>query len=324
MSITQADWSAAVAAIRGANEVVLACHQGPDGDALGSMLAVTLALRALGKEPVASWGSEPFVVPRHYRFLPQLDLLTPPGRVPAKPELMVTFDAGSFDRLGTLEPNARAAASLIVVDHHVSNDRFGTINLIDPKAAASAVIAYELIQLLGVELDRDMAACLYTGVFTDTGGFKYQNTTPAVHAIAGDLISHDIDHAAIARIVYDTHPVGFLKVLGSALDRAELIPDASMIWTYVTQADLASSGIDMEDTDGLIDVIRTADVAEVACVLKQQPEGNYKVSMRAKSVANVGAVCESFGGGGHALAAGFTAEGTDPQSIADAVAAKLR
>jgi len=324
VSITEADWSVAVEAIRGANDVVLACHQGPDGDALGSMLAMTLALRALGRDPVASWGSDPFVVPRHYKFLPRLDLLTPPEQVPAKPQMMITFDAGSFDRLGTLEPNGRAASNLIVVDHHVSNDRFGTMNLIDPKAAASAVIAYELIRRLGVELDRDMAACLYTGLFTDTGGFKYQNTTPAVHAIAGDLIAHDIDHAAIARIVYDTHPVGFLKVLGEALDRAEVIADASMIWTYITQKDLETAGIDIEDTDGLIDVVRTADVAEVACVLKQQPEGTYKVSMRAKSIANVGAVCESFGGGGHALAAGFSSDGTDPRAIAEAVAAKLR
>jgi len=324
VSITETEWSTAVDAINRASRIVLACHQGPDGDALGSMLGVAFALRELGREPVASWGSEPFVTPRHYRFLPGLELLSPPASVPATPELMITFDAGSFDRLGTLEPNGRAARDLIVVDHHVSNDRFGTINLIDGKAAASAVIAYELIGRLGVALNRDMAACLYTGLFTDTGGFKYQNTTPAVHAIAGDLITHDIDHAAIARIVYDTHPVGFLKVLGVALDRAELIPDASMIWTYVTQADLETARIDIEDTDGLIDVVRTADVAEVACVLKQQPEGNYKVSMRAKSVANVGAVAESFGGGGHALAAGFTADGTDPRAIIEAVAAKLR
>jgi bifunctional oligoribonuclease and PAP phosphatase NrnA len=324
MSLSDQDFRRAVDAIDDASEIVLACHQGPDGDALGSMLALAFALRTRGRSAIASWGSDPFVVPKHYSFLPGLDLLSPPSEVPATPELMVTFDCGSFERLGTLEPNGRAAKDLIVVDHHVSNDSFGSINLIDPDVAASAILCYKLIHAMDVELDRDMAACLYTGVFTDTGSFKYRNTTPEVHQIASDLISRDIEHDEIARIVYDTHPVGFLKLLGTALDRVELVPEASMIWTWVTQADLAGCGIGMEDTEALIDVVRTADVAEVACVLKELPEGVYKVSMRAKSVANVGAVCESFGGGGHALAAGFTADSKDPRAIVDAIAAKLR
>jgi phosphoesterase RecJ-like protein len=324
VTIPESSWNAALAAISEAKEIVLACHQGPDGDALGSMLALALALRTQGRPVFASWGSDPFVTPRHYAFMPGLDLLSPPDAVPKAPELMITFDCGSFERLGTLEPNARAAKQLIVVDHHVSNDSFGMINLIDPNVAASAVIAYKLIGRLGVALDRDMAACLYTGILTDTGCFKYRNTTPEVHEIAADLIAHDIAHDEIARIVYDTHPVGFLKLVGVALDRAEIIPEASVIWTWITQEDLKRCGIGMEDTDGLIDIVRTADVTEVACILKEQPDGTYKASMRSKGVANVGAVCESFGGGGHALAAGFTAEGTDPRAIIEAIAAKLR
>ena len=324
MTITREEWSEALAAIDAAREIVLACHQGPDGDALGSMLALQLALRERGVRASASWGSDPFVVPKHYGFLPGLDGLSPPQEVPADPELMVTFDCGSLERLGTLEPNAKAAQQLICVDHHVSNDRFGTINLIDPQIAASAAITYRLIGELGIPLTRDIATCLYTGILTDTGCFKYRNTTPEIHAIAGDLLSYGIAHDEIARIVYDTHPVGFLKVLAVALDRAEIIPDASMIWTWVTRRDLEANGIDPEDTDGVIDSVRTADVAEVACVLKELPEGNYKVSMRAKASADVGALCESFGGGGHALAAGFTAEQKDPRAIASMIAERLR
>lgn len=323
MSITERDWSEACAAIEGAHEVVLACHQGPDGDALGSMLALQLALREREVKAIASWGSDPFVVPKHYAFLPGLDGLSPPEDVPAEPELMVTFDCGSFERLGTLEPNAKAAKALICVDHHASNDRFGTINLIDPDIAASAALTYRLIGRLGIPLTRDIATCLYTGILTDTGCFKYRNTTPEIHEIAGDLLSYGIAHDEIARIVYDTHPVGFLKVLGVALERAEMIPEASMIWTWVTRADLDRAGIEPEDTDALIDAVRTADVAEVACVLKELPDGNYKASMRAKGTANVGALCESFGGGGHALAAGFTAEGKDPRAIAALIAGRL-
>jgi phosphoesterase RecJ-like protein len=210
------------------------------------------------------------------------------------------------------------------VDHHASNERFGTINLIDPKIAASAVLTYRLIQKLGIGLTRDIAACLYTGVLTDTGCFKYQNTTPEIHEIAADLLSYGIAHDEIARIVYDTHPVGYLKVLAIALERAEVVPEASMIWTWITREELERNAVDPEDTDGLIDAVRTADVAEVALVLKELPEGNYKASMRAKSVANVGALCESFGGGGHMLAAGFTAEGKDPRAIAAVIADRLR
>ncbi|HJR19237.1 MAG TPA: bifunctional oligoribonuclease/PAP phosphatase NrnA [Actinomycetota bacterium] len=324
MSISAEDWNAARAAIESASEIVLACHQGPDGDALGSMLALQLALRERGVKAQASWGSDPFVVPKHYTFLPGLDGLSPPEDVPAAPELMVTFDCGSYERLGTLEPNAKASHALVCVDHHATNERFGTINLIDPKIAASAALTYKLILKLGIPLNRDIAICLYTGILTDTGCFKYSNTTPEIHAIAGDLLGYDIPHDEIARIVYDTHPVGFLKVLALALDRAEVIPDASMIWTWVTREDLERNGIDPEDTDGLIDAVRTADVAEVAAVLKELPDGNYKVSMRAKSTADVGALCESFGGGGHALAAGYTADGKDPRAIAETIAERLR
>ena len=324
MSITSNDWREALAAIDDAEQIVLACHQGPDGDALGSMLALALALRKRGRGVVASWGSDPFVVPRHYAFLPGLDLLSPPTNAPAAPELMVTFDCGSIERLGTLEANGRAAKQLVVIDHHVSNDSFGTINLIDPNVAASAVVTYKLIGEMGIPLDRDIAVCLYTGILTDTGSFKYRNTTPEIHHIAADLISYGIAHDDIARLVYDTHPVGFLKVLAVGLERAEVVEDASMIWTWMTQADLERTGVEMEDTEALIDVIRTADVAEVACVLKELRDGTYKVSMRSKGGVDVGAICSSFGGGGHAFAAGFTAEREDPRVTVEAIAAKLR
>jgi phosphoesterase RecJ-like protein len=323
MSIDETSWEEALRVLRAPGRVVLACHLGPDGDALGSMLALGLALRAAGREVIASWGSDPFVVPKQYGFLPGLDLATTPDRVPPAPDLMATFDAGSFARLGTLEPNARAARSLVVVDHHASNDSFGTVNLIDPDAAASAVLVYELLGRLGAPLDRDIAACLYTGIVTDTGRFQYRNTTPRIHEIAADLLSYDIAHDTIARLVYDTHPVGYLKVVAAALDRAEVIPDAGMIWTWITQADLAAAGIDLEDTEALIDVVRTAETAEVACVLKENPQGRFKVSMRSKGAVDVGAVCEAFGGGGHRLAAGFTSADGDPRGIVEAIAARL-
>lgn len=322
MTIPEAAWDAAVAAINRAERPVLACHLGPDGDALGSMLALALALDGRGRKVTASW-SEPFDVPKQYAFLPGLHLLSPPADVPAAPDVMVTFDAGSLERLGTLEPHARASGTLVVVDHHRSNDQFGTVNLIDPDAAASAVIVYELLRRLGIGPDASIAACLYAGLVTDTGRFQYRNTTPEVLRIAADLIGYGIEHDAIARRIYDTHPVGYLRVLAVALDRLELIPEASMVWTWIDRRDLETAGIGLDDTEALIDVVRTAETADVACVIKENPDGALKVSMRSKGGADVGAVCEALGGGGHALAAGFTANGSDPRAIARDLAARL-
>jgi bifunctional oligoribonuclease and PAP phosphatase NrnA len=308
--------------IDAASEATLACHVGPDGDALGSMLALGLGLRKTGRRVVASWGSEPFSPPKAYAFLPGQDMLVPPGDVPAEPSLMATFDAGSFDRLGTLEPNARKAQTLLVVDHHASNAKFGTMNLVDPDAAASGVLVHRLLQELDIPLDEGIAANLYTAILTDTGCFKYRNTTPAVHRIAEDLLQFDIHHDDIARIVYDTHPFGFLKLAAVALDRAEILRDASMIWTWISREDLDRFGIELEDTEALIDILRTAEEAEVACVMKQGPDGLYKASLRSKGNANVGAIAEALGGGGHAFAAGFTA-GTDPRAAVDSIAQRL-
>ena len=137
---SEADWSAALSVLDGADEVALACHVGPDGDALGSMLALAIGLRRLGKRTIASWGSRPFRVPPQYAYLPVDGMLTDPDEFPEAPALMVTFDTGSAERLGTLEPAAAKAGTLVVVDHHASNTAYGDVNLLDPGAAASAVL----------------------------------------------------------------------------------------------------------------------------------------------------------------------------------------
>lgn len=308
MTVAEEVWAEAVATLDAAGDVALACHLGPDGDALGSLLALALGLRSLGKNVVASWGSDPFRVPPQYAFLPALGLLSPPESFPAAPGLLVTFDTGSVDRLGSLAPAVDAAGAVIVVDHHASNTAYGSINVIDPAAAASVVLVEELLCRLGVEIDADIAACLYTGLTTDTGSFKYQATTPEVHALAGRLIATGIDHAAIAREVWDTNRFAYVKLLGVLLDRAVLEPERGLVWSWSTQADFASFGVGMEDIEGAIDVLRTTVEAEVAVILKETPDGKYAVSMRAKGSTDVGAICVALGGGGHRFAAGFTSD----------------
>src|SRR5437588_7572031 len=157
----------AAAVIEQSPLVALACHVTPDGDALGSMLAMHLLCRSQSKASVASF-PEPFVVAPHYTYLPGLDLVTKPVDFPSAPEVMVTFDCGSLGRLGELAASAEAADRLVVVDHHATNDRYGSVNLVDPDAAASAVLVYRLVRRLGWPLTREAAICLYTGIVTDT------------------------------------------------------------------------------------------------------------------------------------------------------------
>lgn len=311
-AITADEWKRAVASIEDASTVCLACHVGPDGDALGSMLAVAQALRALGRPVMASFG-DAFVIPRILRFLPGLDLLTHPADYPPEPEVMLTFDAASRDRLGSLAPNAGKARELIVLDHHPSNTGFGTTHLVDPSAPATAAIAERLIDRLGVPLTRDIALGLYVGLVTDTGSFKHPVTTPEAHAFAGRLLATGIRPERVAREVWDRAPFGYLPVLSAALARATLDPEAAgglgMVWTTVTRADRIAYGLPYDLVEGVIDVVRRTDEAEIAVVFKEDDEGTWQVSTRSKGRVDVGIACVALGGGGHPGAAGFTLHG---------------
>lgn len=310
MTPSDADWDAAVRLLAGADEVVLACHVAPDGDALGSMLALGIALREAGTRVTASWGEQPVEVPPAYAELPGLDLLVPADVVPAAPPVMVTLDTGSLDRLGLLADAAKSAGALLVVDHHTSNTGFGTHLLVDDTAPATAVIVDELVRRLGVPLSADIAAPLYAGVSTDTGSFRYAGTRPETHEMAARLLATGIRHDAIARAVYDTAPFGYVRVLGAACSRAVLDREAvgglGLVSTSITVADRQAAGVTMPQVEGVIDAIRVAEEAEVAVVLKCDDDGTIKVSTRSKGRVDVGAVCTDLGGGGHRFAAGYT------------------
>ncbi|HEX6595444.1 MAG TPA: DHH family phosphoesterase [Acidimicrobiales bacterium] len=300
--------------IASAPVLALACHHTPDGDALGSMLALAILATEHGKEVVASW-PEPFPVAPHYEFLPGLDLATKPHDFPPAPDVMVTFDCGSIGRLAELGHPARSARELIVIDHHVSNDGYGTINVIDPDAAASAVVVRRLVQLLGWDLNRDAAMCLYTGVVCDTGRFQYDNTTPEVFALAQELSGFQLPIGEITRKLFEEHRLAYLKLAAEAIDRAEYDPDRRFVATWVLADDLARHGVLMEETEGLIDLVRRTSEADVSAVLKETPEGT-KVSLRAVNDYDVSKLAVDFGGGGHRAAAGFLSEESVPEVLA--------
>ena len=301
------DLDRAARIISDAPTIALACHVNPDGDALGSTLALHHTLRAAGIRSVASF-SEPFVVAPHYRDLPGLDLLSPPEQFPRDPAVMVTFDCGSLARLGDLERAAKAARELIVVDHHVSNQRYGSINVIDPDAAASGVLVRRLIACLGLPLNRDAAVCLYAALVCDTGRFQYESTTSDVFELARELSCFDIPIPELSRTLFEEHRFAYLQLLAQVLNEAHLIADKRFVWTKVSQEDLARHGVTFEEVEGLIDVVRRTREAEVACVLKEAPDRTWRVSLRSLGSVDVRLIAEQQGGGGHRFAAGFTSD----------------
>ena len=340
MTVAETAWERAVALVSGAREVALACHVDPDGDALGSMLAVARFLHTRGVRVSASFatseerfscvhveprqaGQETLHVPLQYAQLPGLEHLVAPADFPRNPPLLIVFDCASPTRLDCLAASASGAETVLVIDHHASGQAFGDVRIIDPDAAATAVLVEELLQRAGGRLDRETATCLYVALVTDTGRFQYASTTPAVMELGARLMDAGIDHESINRRIWNTHSLGYLKVLGRALDRTRLLPDAGMTWTAVYQDDLSDFDVDAAELEGVIDVVRGVEAAACCLVAKEQPSGAWKVSLRARDGIDVGRLTTAFGGGGHACAAGFTCDAPLPEII-ERVASLLR
>lgn len=328
-SIDPAHWDRALTLVRGARSVLLLGHVAPDGDALGSALAFGLALTRQDPTKVVqvSFGDEPFVVPANLQSLPGLSLLVAPGEVAAAFDVVITFDASSADRLGLLRERAEAAPHLIVVDHHASFDGFGDTHLVDTAAPATAVVVDEFIVKLGIELDADIAACLYTGLVTDTGSFRYAGTSVATHEFAGRLLGTGIPFDEISRELFDDAPFGYLKLLGNALTRAQLDGEAAgglgMVWTMVPASERMADGLAFDLVEPIIDVVRKANEAEVAVVIKEDDEGELRISLRSKGRVDVSRIATRLGGGGHLYAAGFTASSRNPDAVIASVKEEL-
>lgn len=291
----------------GAGSLALACHHHPDGDALGSMLAMHLLCEANGKPSVASWPS-PWVVAPHYEFLPGLDRCVPPHEFPAEPEVLVTFDLGQPGRLGDLAPAAERAGEVVVLDHHPDNQRFGTRNLVDESVAATAVLVRRVAAELGWSLTHDVALCLYVGLVTDTGRFRYPNTTPDVFRLAEELAEHDLPIAGITRELFEKHRFQYVQLLSMALARTELDEELRFVVAWLTAQDLADFDVSFEETEGFIDHVRACQEADVACVLREAPGEGLRVSLRSTGSVDVGELAAVLGGGGHSFMSGFSTD----------------
>lgn len=291
-------------ALSGAERIGVVGHVGPDGDALGSMVALALAARGSGIDAVASF-DEPFVVPVELSFL-DVSVLVPPSEFPGDLDVGVVVDTSVPDRVGSLAPKLEAAGRLVVIDHHLSDGAWGDVVAIDATAGATAELVHDLIDRIGWPMTADIATALYAGIVTDTGRFQYSSTSPRTHRIAARLLEAGVTPDTIGQKLFEEAPFGYYAVAARVLERAVLDQEHRLVWSVMTLEDLRVGGVHHHQTDGLIDLVRMATGTEVACLLKERTPGVYKGSLRSRGLVDVAAIAASFGGGGHHNAAGFT------------------
>ncbi|OBA60204.1 phosphoesterase [Mycobacterium sp. 1100029.7] len=301
--------------LSGATKVAVICHVHPDADTIGAGLALATVLDRSDKQVEVSFAA-PATLPESLRSLPGCHLLVDPDAMRRDVDLVVTVDVPSVKRLGALGDMAGPDQQLLVIDHHASNEMFGTANFVDPTADSTTLLVAELLDAWGKPIDRDVAHCIYAGLTTDTGSFRW--ATARAFRLAGRLVEIGVDNAKISRTLLDTHPFVWLPLLSRVLGSAQLLPDAvdgrGLVYAVVDNEDWTNSR--PEEVESIVDIVRTTQQAEVAAVFKEVDPQQWSVSMRAKSDVDLAAVASVFGGGGHRLAAGYSTAG----SIDDVVA----
>jgi bifunctional oligoribonuclease and PAP phosphatase NrnA len=294
-------------AISRANRVAILSHVRPDCDAIGSQLALALSLQHLGKE-VSAWNEDG--LPDSFRFLRKSDLITPPPIEPRDFEVAIALDTASQQRLGTALRAIRHAEKWINIDHHVSNPGYGDLVHIDTLAPATGQIIYEFLRAEKLPLTYEGVDALYAAISTDTGSFRYPNTTARTFEIASELIKAGANAGSISNKLYESYPKRRVQLLGEILQRASFDAGdqvASMALTNETKKRL---GIHPDDIDGLIDYVRCVDTVVVALFFEELPEAKIRLSARSKDVrVDVNKICGEFGGGGHPRAAGARIRG---------------
>jgi phosphoesterase RecJ-like protein len=309
-----------VDAIRAATSIGVVGHVGPDGDALGSMIALALAATENGKTGVASF-AEPFVVPAEMSYL-DTSVLVAPSDFPTNLDLAVAVDTSVRHRVGSLAGAMEQASKLAVIDHHISDGSWGDVTAIDPQAAATTELVYDVIKDLGWPISTPVATALYTGLVTDTGRFQYSSTSPNTHRIAADLLSHGVEPDVIGQQLFEEAPFGYYAVAAAVLARSVLDVDHEFVWSMLTMSDLDDAGVAYHEVDGLIDLVRMARGTQVACLLKEAKPGVIKGSLRSRGLIDVSAIAGTLGGGGHHNASGFTSTDS-PEDIVEQIVSHL-
>jgi bifunctional oligoribonuclease and PAP phosphatase NrnA len=298
-------------AILRANKVVIASHVNPDGDTIGCNLALTHALRALGKS-VTSLSSNG--VPQIYRWMPgQERILTETNERGF--DLAIVVDTGTLDRVGRAREAVESAASALCIDHHPDEGRFGNIRFVDSDAAATGELVYRVIRRLGMAITPDIATCLMCAIVTDTGAFRFMNVKARTLRISAELMRYGAVPADIAELVFESRSVAALKLLGRSLDRLTLTPDGRAAYSALRAADFREMGATDEDTEGIVNHVRAVRGTQVGILFREIEGNQVRVSLRSRVGFDVNRVAGAFGGGGHRLASGCTLDQPTDEAV---------
>jgi phosphoesterase RecJ-like protein len=308
-------------ALADAGNIAILPHIAADGDAIGSSLALALGLSGAGKEVSVLLEEQ---VPQIYGFLPGLEMAGVYGGDGGKYDIAVALDCGDIERLGSRKPVFEKAAVTVNIDHHTTNTGFAMLDYVDTGCAAAGEIIYRLFGLMGIDPGKDAAICLYTAITSDTGGFRYSNTTSATHIIASELLKKGIDVADISRRIFDTVSPGKVRLMGEAVNSLELLENGRIALMTVSCEAMRRSGAADEDTDGIINIARNISGVEAAAMLREMENGDIKVNLRSNSYVDVSAVASKYSGGGHIKAAGFTVRGGDLGKVREMLLEDLR
>jgi len=309
------------AILRREQSFLILTHYRPDGDAIGSQLALTLLLRNLGKT-VEAWNDDD--VPAKFKFLPGAKLITRPPATPKAFDVVIAIDSSNWQRVGTSADKIASRKHFINIDHHVSNDKFAQINWIVTESPASGQIAFDLIKRGGFTLTAEIAQCLFAAISTDTGSFMFGNTTATCLRAAAELVETGINVGELSRHVYESYPYARLRMLQMALADLKLTDHKRTAYFWLTKDMFNNSGAKREDTEGLIDFARAIDGVVVALLFEEIDEpGKFRVSFRSKHPqVDVNSIARHFGGGGHREAAGARLTGL-PQEVETRVLAAV-
>lgn len=302
--------------IRENDGFTLIAHISPDGDTLGSALALYGVLRELQKDVQVVCDNR---VPPNYTFLPGAQNVVMPEAARKLP-YAIGIDCADAMRMGGSGALFDTARYTVNIDHHVTNSAYAKLNIVDSDASATGEIIYKLAVLLLPRLTESVSTCLYTAILTDTGSFAYSNTTPETMRIAADILESGIDTYEINRLVYRTLPYHKVKLLGRAINNMELLFDGKLGITVVTAEEMKELNAEEEDSEGIIDYVRDVDSVEIAIMLREVDKGVFKASLRSKRYVDVSKISRVMGGGGHAFAAGYTVNGTSQEVYSSAVA----
>lgn len=297
--------------IKKGRRFLVASHQNPEGDAIGSSLALAIALKNLGKE-VTTFNQDG--VPKLLQFLPRA------AEVSRKlPQDIITYDCafvvdcGDPELLGEELPRIKGIRKIINIDHHRTNNRFGDLQFIDPEASAAGVLIYRLLKKIPVEITPEIATNIYAAILSDTGSFRFRNTTAEGLRIAGEMIEQGVEPKMIAQQLYETQPSAYLKLLALVLGTLEVTHGGKVATVTVLQEMFQRTGTSKEATEGLVNYPGSIEGVSVALLFREISERKFKVSFRAREKIDVSLLAQEFGGGGHQGAAGCTIEGTFPE-----------